>query len=596
MGDIGSGITRKIARVLAKRSMRKDQEREEKRKRIEERRKKIVIIHLSRSRKFSLDRRVSKNVINYLRNNMFYEDRVYNPNYRSYDIVTTYLIDDYNNTFDYGHLGRAVELLMQITNMHIDFKDEFELLPMNNEFLSYLIGKDVDQKEKWEGWLRPYQIEAVKSVLVDKISTLRKSGYIISIPTGGGKTRIVLSVLRIYNNFWKTKGRQIEDFRGRKIKMLVIVPSRKLKSQWEEQLGEYGLYNVVRVKVINTVFNEVETNKKALYPYSIVVYDECHRNAGSMTQFIGKCLHKDTFVIGCSATPLQRASENYKVQAITGSVSFKTSIKELTESGYLSSLSVEVYSFDYPKDWNDFQNFGGIIETEYEQPYMQQYQLNIIDNPYRNYMIIQIALEYASRNDGDVLIFVTFKKHGEKLQRVLDEYIRRLRNGKSNPELRAKFEKIDNIFLSGDTDARLMTLKERIIVATKVLNTGVDKPSWKYLIRANAGKSTIEKMQEVGRIMRILEDKEGAVVIDFADPFEYFSDHYKIRRQQYENYELTIQDTKYEMDAETLRMLNNSTTKKLEALKLQLPIKFVVSKIRYTVDNETGKVTRTIIK
>ena len=60
----------------------------------------------------------------------------------------------------------------------------------------------------------------------------------------------------------------MEDFRERRIKMLVIVPSRKLKSQWEEQLGEYGLYNVVRVKVVNTIFNKVETKEKALHSYS----------------------------------------------------------------------------------------------------------------------------------------------------------------------------------------------------------------------------------------------------------------------------------------------------------------------------------------
>ena len=90
-----------------------------------------------------------------------------------------------------------------------------------------------------------------------------------------------------------------------------------------------------------------------------------------------------------------------------------------------------------------------------------------------------------------------------------------------------------------------MTLKERIIIATKVLGTGGDKPSWKYLIRGSGGKSTIEKMQEGGRIMRVLREKEDAIIVDFSDPFSYFYDHYRLRLQLYSKLELDVQQKEF---------------------------------------------------
>mgnify|MGYP006921368903 CR=1 FL=1 len=117
--------------------------------------------------------------------------------------------------------------------------------------------------------LRPYQWKAVKSLI-------ENNGGIISIPTGGGKTRTVLKWLNILD-----------------LPAVVIVTTLDIKEQWQKQITSD------KIKVINWQSKLVD---RYIEESKIVFYDECHHLGAKYIFKTAMKIDTHTIIGGCSAT------------------------------------------------------------------------------------------------------------------------------------------------------------------------------------------------------------------------------------------------------------------------------------------------------
>ena len=319
--------------------------------------------------------------------------------------------------------------------------------------------KKVSPEVKY-GDLRQYQKEALDKMVENFCG-------IIKIPTAGGKTRVAVQYIK---NFKKST--------------LVLVPTRYLVKQWEEDVPDY-----VHVKTYASI-----KKKEYLQQFKLVIFDECHHVAAKTLFKIGISLNEEAEVYGFSATPLSRDDDNLKVEAVLGPIIYEISSKELIEQGYLSKA--KIYYYNVPEDDTEFFD------------YPTAYNEYILNNEYRNNKIIELI----KKSVKPCLVLVNLIEHGDNLIKQLEGY--------------------DAIFLNGKS--KEYDTNHDVIIATSIFDEGVNLPHLRTLILAGGGKSTIKICQRIGRLLRVFDDKDFAIIYDFKDDCKWLRKHYKERRKIFE--------------------------------------------------------------
>jgi superfamily II DNA or RNA helicase len=218
--------------------------------------------------------------------------------------------------------------------------------------------------------LYSFQKSALRMVLF-------RRGGILQMPTGAGKTRTALAVIKTLE-----------------LPTLVIVPTLDLKDQWERQIPE---------NTIVKTYQSLKT-KSFVQQFGLVVFDECHNVAAKTLQKIGMNLRDDAITLGLSATPMMRDDDNLKVESVLGPIIYRISLRELINEGYLVDALVHYHHLDF-----------------YDNPfntYPMMYEEYIEKNEQRNDKIIQLAQEA----NGYTLILVSRICHGEYLEHQLVDH------------------------------------------------------------------------------------------------------------------------------------------------------------------------------
>jgi superfamily II DNA or RNA helicase len=150
-----------------------------------------------------------------------------------------------------------------------------------------------------------------------------------------------------------------------------------------------------------------------------------------------------------------------------------------------------------------------------KQEYQQAYKKEIVENPVRNGIIADEAMQL----NVPTLILVKQVNHGKILEDMIP----------------------GSYFLSGKAsgDERMRVYEQmkagelRVIIATTIADLGLDLPICEALILAGGGKSSTRHLQRIGRVARPYPGKKAALVIDFDDTHvhKWFKNHAKARRK-----------------------------------------------------------------
>jgi len=145
----------------------------------------------------------------------------------------------------------------------------------------------------------------------------------------------------------------------------------------------------------------------------------------------------------------------------------------------------------------------------------------LIKNEDRNNKICEIVSN--TNRQSAILITDTMYGHGELLKKQIQE--------KSGKKV---------VFLTGDSNSkdRMSAIDEYekgnidCIIGTSILNQGISIKSIELLINASGGKSNSANLQKLGRSIRSKEGKKNAVIIDFTDEGNVFTQKHSVKRRK----------------------------------------------------------------
>ena len=356
---------------------------------------------------------------------------------------------------------------------------------------------------------RDYQIASF-------MECVKNDRVLLLSPTSSGKSLVIYSLIRWYQKFLDND------------KMLIVVPTTNLVSQMYGDFGDYSSHdkNWNVEKYCHKIYSGKAKNSKeqiyistwqSLYrlpkeyfeQFSLIVGDEAHLATANSLKGI---LEKSTFCryrFGTTGTLKDSKCNKLMLEGLFGKTYTAVTSKQLMDDKHISKLNIQCLQLEYPEEER---------ETMKKATYQEEIDF-IVTHKKRNNFICNLALE---QNGNTLILFNYVEKHGKVLEKMLMDK-------DSNRQI---------FFIAGETDVeqreaiRKATEEEKnaiIVASSGVLSTGVNIKNLQYLIFAHPYKAKIRNLQSIGRVLRLDDKNNKAVLYDIIDDL-----HWK----KYENYGL----------------------------------------------------------
>lgn len=263
-----------------------------------------------------------------------------------------------------------------------------------------------------------------------------------------------------------------------------------------------------------------------------VVVSNCHHlPSATMVDVANKCKNA-YYRIGVSATPWRDAGDEMLIEACLNKKQegVMVTASDLIKLGYL--VKPDIY-------------FVPIKQVYQGKNYNTIYNQAIVENESRNKIIYKITQQMYKRNKHILILFKTIK-HGEAMQKELLKRLGeevtpvRVVNPKNGKETTIRVKNVELLSGNDDTLRRAAVFKAvkegicRCLIASTIADEGLDLPILDTLILAGGGKSSTRAFQRVGRVIRLFEGKEKAIVFDFIDYTPMLRRHSRARQKYYQ--------------------------------------------------------------
>jgi DNA repair protein RadD len=361
--------------------------------------------------------------------------------------------------------------------------------------------------------MRPYQQQAHD----DCIAWVRKNTApcVLELPTGAGKSIIVAEIANSLNKV--SKGKHV----------LCIVPSKELLEQnadkiiatgnavslFSASVGETCLANPLVVGTPVSIKNQLERFGSQ---FCAVIIDECHKITPTVIHIIDQLqvFNENLRIIGLSATPYRMSTgyifkhdlrgvalhESKTRDSYFDRLIYKITARELIQQGYLCQPIVGAINSQHYETLNMQTNaMGNFSKDDIDKAYHGKGRLTA--------EIVADVIE-QSRDRKGVLFFAATIQHAGEIMESLP------------PELSA--------IVTGGTPARereiiLLKFKAQILkylVNVAVLTTGFDAPHCDVVAILRATESAALLQQIIGRGLRLSDEKQDCLVLDYAENIE----------------------------------------------------------------------------
>ncbi|RJE73779.1 ATP-dependent helicase [Pseudoalteromonas sp. MSK9-3] len=353
--------------------------------------------------------------------------------------------------------------------------------------------------------LRPYQQDAVQNT----ISHFKKcnDAAVIVLPTGAGKSLVIAELARLAKH-----------------KILVLAHVKELVEQNAQKYTSFGL----KASVFSAGLKEKSLSEQVTFAsvqsiarnleqlqsfYSLIIIDECHRvseNQDSQYQQVINQLSKynaNLKVLGLTATPYRLGMGWIYYQHYHGFIRgssespFKRCIYELPlrymiQNGYLTSPNeIDPATTNY--------DFSSLITNTFGNYSEKDMNKLLSDQTRATKSIIDHIIEKSERRLG-VMIFAATVIHAKEITGYLPENNTRLIIGDTD---NAKRDEIIKDFKEK---------KIKYLINVSVLTTGFDAPHVDLIAILRPTESVSLYQQIVGRGLRLSEDKEDCIILDYA--------------------------------------------------------------------------------
>ena len=348
---------------------------------------------------------------------------------------------------------------------------------------------------------RDYQIQSF-------LHCVKSDRTLLLSPTSSGKSLVIYALIRWYQQFLDND------------KILILVPTTNLVVQMYNDFKDYSSHqkewdvdkqchkiysgkekNTKQQVYISTWQSLYRLPKEYFKQFSMVIGDEAHLcNANSLKGILEKMI-TCRYRFGTTGTLSEAKTHKLVLEGLFGKVYTAITSKKLMDDKHISKLNIQCIQLQYPEIERKFMKSASYAE---EIAY-------IVAHKRRNNFLCNLALEQK----GNTLILFNFIEiHGKVLLDLLKK----------------KDDKRKIFFIAGETEVeereliRKTTEKETnaiIVASSGVLSTGVNIRNLQSLIFAHPYKAKIRNLQSIGRVLRLDDKNNKAVLFDIIDDLHW---------------------------------------------------------------------------
>ena len=371
---------------------------------------------------------------------------------------------------------------------------------------------------------------------------------IIKVVTGGGKTFFASFCIEYLLK------ENIED-----LKIIIFVPSLMLIDQWEVEINHF-FKNALTISTCSgvdkpdldaqVIISSLDSGEKLLEKLKekkniFCIVDECHR-AGSEKR--SQCIKHDwSYTLGLSATPEREHDDAFESILVPylGEVFFNYNYLSALKDGVISKFDlVNVYvplmddeELEYNKATKKISKRIAVLgKFDMYDPYLKILLINrsrILNNAYLRAPTANKIINLIDSKKW--LIFCEQIMQAEIMAELLNR--KDLRVAKYHTKL-SKLERYDNLskFKDGIAD---------VLISCKSLDEGFDVPDAESAIIVSSSASVRQRIQRMGRVLRITANKENALIVTvYSSNTEYVKLKEESNRYQLENVPIRWQQMK----------------------------------------------------
>jgi len=347
---------------------------------------------------------------------------------------------------------------------------------------------------------RDYQIESFKQCV-------KRERALLLSPTSSGKSLVIYSLIRWHQNFLDND------------KILILVPTTNLVTQmyndfldyssndkWDGESQCHMIYSGRDKKtdkqiVISTWQSLFRLPAPYFQQFGMVVGDEAHLCSAVSLKGILEKMISCRYRFGTTGTLTESKTHQFVLEGLFGKVYKAVTSKQLMKDKHISDLKIQCLLMQYP----DAER-----ESQKKSTYKEEIDF-IVSHTKRNNFICNLALD---QKGNTLILFNYVEKHGKVLKRIIE----------------SKSKGRDIFFIAGETDVderesiRAVTenCKDAVIIASSgVLSTGVNIKNLQSLIFAHPYKAKIRNLQSIGRILRLDDKNNQAVLYDIVDDLHW---------------------------------------------------------------------------
>ena len=346
---------------------------------------------------------------------------------------------------------------------------------------------------------------------------------IIKVVTGGGKTFFAIHCLRKY----------LEEDHNKNI--LIVVPSIALLDQWYESLSQNfsereislnggGEQTTSITKIcISTIDSLKNIIKEVDASNSLLIVDECHKIG---TEKRGEMLTNNWHAtLGLSATPERDYDDNFYIiiKKILGDIIFDYDYIDAREDEVIVNFKLLYgYAALLPEEENKYRKFtksiqrraatiGGQDMNDYPLKMLIFNRARLVKNSKNR---IPYGIELIQKYERDSwIVFTENKKQAKEFNKKVNQ-IKGFESGIYNTDLKddERQENLEN-FKAG---------KLNVLVSCTALDEGFDMPEADGAMILSASSSKRQRIQRMGRVLRITANKENALIVTvYSSKTEY---------------------------------------------------------------------------
>lgn len=367
---------------------------------------------------------------------------------------------------------------------------------------------------------------------------------LLVVPDVGLKNQMYSDMIEYYTALEDTIKKEINEAYDDKTK---FIANKKLKTLEQNRI-DLGLN-----KPLQETIKVIESGKdKSLGDVSIVnfqslhdlgptgyyddvdvlIYDEAHRNSANSYININKYTTNALYKLGLTGTLPPNTIEQLILEGAVGPAKRVVSAKQLIEMGLATKVSIQPILLEYDKETNK-----NVKKMKYHE---QTKFFKELDK--KKDFLYTFALKLKN-NGNSIFLF--------KNVDIQKELYKRLKEVHKNTFL------INGAIKASDRENIRQALGEFndaiLIGSDKILSTGLNIPSLKYLVFGQSGKAEISTIQSLGRLMRLHKGKDESIVYDIVDSARHvtrggnYNDnyawkHFKERVNSYIKFEFPINE------------------------------------------------------